>query len=377
MKIVIDGTSVIRSNSGVARYTSELYLELKKILGRKIITYPIIDNMARHDEKKKFSRRVLNKFINFSRNIPSSYILRKKYDDFRFKKFTKKKFDIYHEPNFILKPFDGKKIVTVHDISWLKFSHYHPRNRVRFMKKYFLKSMSQANFIICVSNFVKKELIENFELPEKKIGVTYLAASTKFKLQLDEEIINNFLNYYKIQKDNFFLCVGTIEPRKNIENILDAFSRSKLYNLYGCKLVIAGNKGWQYKKILKKIKETIGTLYLENLSDEDLNILFASQKINLFISKNEGFGLPIVESMKFKKPVITSNNSSMKEIACEYSVLVDPDNIDNISSEMRRLYENNFYYNEYSMKSERRSNYFSWTSCAEKTLEIYKNVCQK
>ena len=82
------------------------------------------------------------------------------------------------------------------------------------MKKYFLKSMSQANFIICVSNFVKKELIENFELPEKKIGVTYLAASTKFKLQLDEEIINNFLNYYKIQKDNFFLCVGTIEPRK-------------------------------------------------------------------------------------------------------------------------------------------------------------------
>lgn len=111
MKIVIDGTSVIRSNSGVARYTSELYLELKKILGRKIITYPIIDNMARHDEKKKFSRRVLNKFINFSRNIPSSYILRKKYDDFRFKKFTKKKFDIYHEPNFILKPFDGKKLL--------------------------------------------------------------------------------------------------------------------------------------------------------------------------------------------------------------------------------------------------------------------------
>ena len=361
-EIIFNGSSINQTEDGISRYSSELYGKIKKTSKYKIIFFP-----------KKNIRNKIN--ISNLRKLPFAYQIKKKLENYNFKKFLKenKNIKLYHEPSFIFNDFDQKKIVTVHDLSWVHFPQFHPKERVKYLEKNFEKSLRNANAIISVSKFVKKDIINNFNIKPNLIHPIYLGCSTKFKKKLSRLKIDRFLKKKGIQFNNFFLVVSTIEPRKNLINTIKAFSNLKLRNLKP-KLVIVGNLGWNFKKIKEKIDIANDVIHLQNISDEDLNILLLSQKACIFSSFFEGFGLPIIESMNFSKPIITSNNSSMAELAKRHSILIDPNDHERLTIYMKKIFEDRELYKKFSQKSQIRSKDFSWDKTASQTLNLYSKV---
>ena len=348
-------------SGGISRYCSELYKHI------------IINNKF---DIKPFPSEIKKNFYNFNfRKIPYAYLIRQKYINYKFKNFLKNnnETDLYHETNFIFNEYKKKKVLTVHDLAWIHYPDFHPKERVNFMEKRFENSLNKADAIITCSKFVKKDLIKVFNISPAKIQPIYLASSSCFKKKISKSSIDQFLLKKKLIHKNFFLLVSTIEPRKNIINTIAAYK-----NLITKKekplLVIVGALGWKFEKIKDEIDNAKGVIHLQNISDSELNILMISQKACIFNSFYEGFGLPIVESMKFSKPIITSNNSSMKEIAKNYSILTDPTDIDEITLYMKKLVEDQEFYSFMCKKSETGSKKFSWSKTADQTQRVYKKV---
>ena len=170
LEIIFNGSCINQIGGGISRYASELYEKINKNSKYKVNFFP-----------KKNIRNKIN--IPTLRAIPFAYELKRKFENYNFKKFLKenKNIKLYHEPNFILNDFDKKKIVTVHDLSWIHFPHFHPKERVNYLEKNFEKSLKSADAIISVSKFVKKDIINNFNIKPNLIKPIYLGCSTKFK----------------------------------------------------------------------------------------------------------------------------------------------------------------------------------------------------
>lgn len=368
-RVVLNSSSIYNSIiGGINRYSFELFKSISKNNEFLISRYPTFNSF---EDKKKL------RYLNFLRNLPLAYFLKKYYEEKKFKKFTssENKFDIYHETNFIFKPFNNKKILTVYDLSWISNPEFHPKKRVLFMEKYFEKSLRQASAIIAISNYVKKDIIEIFNISEKKIFITHLGCTSSFRKDLKESHVQNFLKIKNLKKNSFLLLISTLEPRKNIINTIKAYNNLSL-DKSELPLVIVGTPGWKYDKILELINSTKGVVHFKNITDEELNILLFSQKFCIFNSFSEGFGLPIIESMNFSKPVITSNNSSMKEIAQNFAILNDPNDIEGLTKKMTQLIKDDDLYSLYSEKSLKRSADFSWDDCGKKTLDVYRTVSE-
>lgn len=350
-----------QSYGGISRYCSELYKH--------------INDRAEFDIRL-FPTEIKKKSVNSNlRILPYAYLLRQKYNNYIFKNFVEKNYEaeLYHETNYILNDFDKKKILTVYDLAWLHFPDFHPKERVNFMEKKFEKSLKKADAIITCSKFIKKDIVKIFNIKPDKIYPIHLGSSSNFKKKINKITINKFLKKSNLINKNFFLLLSTIEPRKNIINTILAYK-----NLVTKKekpfLIIVGRLGWKFEKIMNLINETDGVIHFQNISDTDLNILLITQKASIFNSFYEGFGLPIVESMQFSKPVITSNNSSMKEIAKNYSILTDPNDIKKITYYMKKLTDNKEFYDLMCFKSKIGSKNFSWSKTARQTLNVYKKL---
>lgn len=350
-----------QSSGGISRYCSELYKHI---------------NDRDEFDIRLFPRKIKKKSINSNlRKIPYAYLLRQKYNNLKFRSFIKSnnESDLYHETNYIFNDFEKKKILTVYDLAWIHFPDFHPKERVNFMEKKFEQSLKKADAVITCSKFIKKDIIKNFNINPSKIYPIHLASSSNFKKKIDSMTVNNFLKKNKLINQSFFLLLSTIEPRKNIINTILAYK-----NLYTKKekplLIIVGHLGWKFEKIKNLIDESDGVIHFHNISDADLNILLISQKACIFNSFYEGFGLPIVEAMQFSKPVITSNNSSMREIAKNYSILTNPYDIEKITFYMKKLTDDKEFYDLMCLKSKIGSKNFSWSNTAKQTLKVYNKL---
>ena len=366
-RVVLSSSSIYSSIiGGISRYSFELFKSISKNKEFLISRYPILNSF---EDKKRL------KYLNLLRNLPLAYFLKKYYEEKKFKKFTtyENKFDIYHETNYLFNSFNNKKILTVYDLSWIFHPEFHPKKRVLFMEKYFEKSLRQASAIIAISNHVKKDIVKVFNISEKKIFVTHLGCASNLKKDLDENYVQNFLKSKNLRKNSFLLLISTLEPRKNIINTIKAYNNLSI-DKSELPLVIVGTPGWKYSKILELINNSKGVVHLQNITDEEMNILLFSQKICIYNSFSEGFGLPIIESMNFSKPIITSNNSSMKEIGENFAILNDPNDIEGLTNKMSKLIEDDEIYKLYSAKSLQRSLDFSWDVCGKKTLDVYRKV---
>ena len=216
-------------------------------------------------------------------------------------------------------------------------------------------------------------MIKFLEIPEEKIKVIYLAASSDFKPQ-DEDKVQEVLEKYKIKKP-YILSVATLEPRKNIQKLLDVFgqiskSRSDV------NLVLSGKYGWgpglSFKSDVPSGEQIIWTGYVPW---DDLVALYSGCRVFVYPSLYEGFGLPILEAMACGAPVITSNNSSMAEIAKDAAILVDPRSESQLKRAIEMVLDLNLEnYQKMVRASLDRARLYSWNKTARQTLEVYEEV---
>lgn len=345
MRIALDGMPLASPLTGVGHYTAELARNLAAVAPADSFTF--------------ISPHGLLKRRWWSLGLPL-HLLRNS-------------FDIFHGTNYEI-PFWSRRptVVTIHDLSMLLLSSVH-RDDLIWRSRWRMPWMAKrASKIITPSNSIKTELCEAFGIRPDKVAVTPEAPRPVFKRSEDREPLRRL----GIEGD-FILFVGTIEPRKNLRRLVEAFDQMLRNTSLSPKLVIAGGQGWLMEDFVSFIKEkgvadrVCLTGYLE---DEDLCALYSTCTAFIYPSLYEGFGLPPLEAMACGAPVITSRTGALMETVGNAARLVDPKNISDMAQAMTELLSDVQAREHYAELGKAHVKKFTWEQTALKTLEVYQEL---
>jgi len=287
-----------------------------------------------------------------------------------------RKIDVFHGPAFV-SPWVKvcPQVTTIFDMTWFLFPEKHTFVKRHYFKTMIPRSVRQSDVIIAISESVKKDIVRILDVPPEKVEVTYLGKEESFKPVRSAERLGRVRAKYGLT-GKAVLFVGVVEPRKNLVRLIQAFTRLKaLHGDY--RLVIAGGFGWDYKEVLKAARESgirERVLFTGFIPDEDLPELYNAAEVFVYPSLYEGFGLPVLEAMACGIPVITSNVSSMPEVAGDAGILVDPRSTADLAQALDRVLADSTLRKQMREKGLERSRLFSWEKTARQTLEIYRQV---
>lgn len=378
---------------------------INKKTGTEEYSYQLLKNLLKIDQKNKYVIYIRPGTIHdtiVARNVQYRQIsLGRLWTQVGLSTQTfKDKLDVLfipaHTLPLIRKP-GLKTVVTVHDLGseYLpKTHHIKQRLYLGLMQKHQLKGTTR---LIAVSKSTKEDLVKKIGISEEKISVVYEGYDQDLFKPVRNDRLRNILKHYDIEKDNYFLFVGTVQPRKNLDRLIRAFSNlchsgakqseaieSKNRSYWSLrslqddntKLAIVGSKGWLSDDIYtlpKKLGIQSQVKFLDYVKKEDLPALYSGAIALTFPSLFEGFGLPILEAQVCGCPVITSNISSMPEIAGKGAILVNPYSIDDIVDGMRKM-EDGRWGMEIVKRGLENVKRFSWEKCAQDTLKVLQGV---
>ncbi len=291
--------------------------------------------------------------------------------------------DVVFEPNINLLPlFKAKKVVTFHDLSFEKYSNFFSAKQIFWHNFVNPKKLAkEADSIIAVSESTKNDLVEIYGIPENKIRVVYSGIS-KPRIMNYESRIKEFKIKHNLP-ESYILYLGTIEPRKNIIGLIKAYEifRSKFIINDSCfmipKLVIAGSKGWLYEDIFRTAKYSSckdDIIFTGFIADEDKPYLYNLASLFVYPSFYEGFGFPPLEAMASGVAVITSDCSSLPEVAGDSAIMVNPYNSGQLAWAMGEILSDKNLRGKMIKKGLVRSEKFSWEKCARETLEVLEGA---
>ncbi len=289
--------------------------------------------------------------------------------------FFHKNIDVYFSPAHYLPRFcPVPQVVAIHDLAYLYFPEDFTKKDLWQLKNWTGFSIKKAKQIIAVSKTTKKDIIKNYEVDEGKVAVIYNGYE-KQAVKKTSAVKHSDINQEQtaeVKSMKYILFVGTIQPRKNLEVLVDAFDKFIRINK-DFKLIIVGKKGWLYESIFKKIK----TLNLENkiiftghISDQELIWYYKNAFCLALPSLYEGFGIPVLEAMSYDCPTIISMTSSLPEIGGDASLYFDPKNSDDLLEKLNTLYQNKQLRKGLILKGKQRIKNFSWEKCAKETLDV-------
>ena len=269
-----------------------------------------------------------------------------------------------------------KQLAVFHDLNFEHFPQDFPKIHLWHYKKFFPKYARKADRIITVSEFSKKDICDCYGINPDKIDVAYNGANEAFK-PISEEIQNEIRQKYT-DGNPYFMFVGSLHPRKNLARLFTAFDMFKSKNDNKVKLVIVGNKKWwtePIKNAYDAMKHKDDVVFAGRLSVEDLHLVTASALASVYVSYFEGFGIPIVEAFKCDTPVITSNVTSMPEVAADAALLVDPFKIESIAEAMEKMLDEDVRKSLIEKGKVRRED-FSWEKAAECWWKSIEKLCR-
>lgn len=366
MKILLDVSSVKYPLVGIGNYTVELakrlpyYAETFYVYNGKLVEFEdlIINQNVKSIGSKDFP------FKSFLRNI---YNKGCEYRIDRLKKYIGKDV-IYHEPNFILRSFSGINVITVHDLSHIRHPDFHPDSRVKYLNNNLRKSVEKSNGVIAISKFVSNEISDVFN--RRDCEVVYNGYS---RFVDSVECCDKFK-----ELSNYFLVVGTIEPRKNIINLVLSYEKLVNSNVGDVPdLILAGVLGWkddELIEILNKVSCKNKIAMLGYVNETELDFLYRKCFGVIYPSFYEGFGLPALEALSYSKPLITSSNTAMPEFLDGNAIFVDPYSVDSIFNGLMIMLTDKVLVSYLSENGDRISRKYTWDLTCEKTVDFYKKL---
>lgn len=331
------------------------------------------------DSSKKTTRQTTftDRVRKTVRGVPGAYKLRAALLSRKFNKAAQAiPGAVYHEPNFILKRYSGPAVTTVHDLSFIDYPQYHPRKRVEWLTKQLPKTLKRADAIITDSDVVRRQLIESLGIPEERTQTVYLGADEQFQPR-SQELVDGCLSRFGLAYQSYVLFVGTLEPRKGVDVLLDAWCALPDSIQRACPLVLAGAPGWGNSGLLKRIKslEAQGRIhYLRYVSADTLPLLYSGAALFSYPSVYEGFGLPVLSAMSSGVPVICRAGTSMDEFAQGACMLCETGEVEELSVKMATLLDSPQKQKEYSQKGLAQAMRYSWERCAQETASIYRSI---
>jgi glycosyltransferase involved in cell wall biosynthesis len=368
MKIALNCRSFLNKQyTGIGRYTYHLLKSLSKI-----------------DHENEYLLYAKKGFFNLNKRLPSfpskNFIL--KVDRFGLGlKNALGPFDIYHSPSpeAVVIENDAKIIVTVHDVIFKTFPQGHTQKTLDDTDQQFKDFVKKASKIICCSHNTASDLQKYFNVSQEKIALIYQGVDKDIFYPLDkkEDILANLILKSKGIRFPYILFVGTIEPRKNLTNILHAFEKVHSRKQFSGKLVIIGMKGWMCEGIdslVRKLELRNHVAFMGYLSDHELRYFYNKTEAFVFPSFYEGFGYPILEAFCCGAPVVTSKVSSCPEVAGDAALLTNPYDPEDIAKAISCIVNDKALQESLRRKGLERCRQFSFHKTAQETLKVYAEV---
>lgn len=285
--------------------------------------------------------------------------------------------NILHGTNYSVFPCkNSKKILNIYDLTFIKYPDYIDDVVATYTKR-LKRCLQWTDLVLTISKSSKQDIIEYLGFEPERIQVTSLASrySPEYLTAERTEKLHKIVSY-DFSKP-YLLFVSTIEPRKNINNLIYAFNLLKENQKIEHQLVLIGQKGWRDRGIFATIESSPWNSHihhLDYLSDELIALFYSKAEAFVYPSFYEGFGLPVLEAMTLGTPVITSNTSSLPEVAGDAALFVDPYDPEQLADVILNVLTDSQLRQKLIKQGKERASQFSWQKTAEQTLKIYKSL---
>jgi glycosyltransferase involved in cell wall biosynthesis len=375
MRVALDGKPLASTLTGVGHYTVELTRALAAVASSDDFTLvspaPPEASALAHIRQHPF--RNLHE-IHFSSDRLNRY-----WWSFGLPLYlTGTSFNLFHGTNYDIPRWHPvPTVVTIHDLSLLLHGDTHVQRLVERARRRLPSVARSASMVITASESVKREICEHLAVAPSKVAVTPYAPRSIFK-RIDRAGTVETRKRLGIA-DDFILFVGTIEPRKNLQTLLEAFAKIVSATQHCPQLVIAGKTGWLMDDFFLPsaggLRDKVR--FTGYVSDNDLNALYSSCSVFVYPSKYEGFGLPPLEAMACGAPVVTSDIPVIRETVGTAALLVDPSKADDLASAIVKLLDDKQARGRLSVLGQDHARTFSWLDTARKTLDVYRAVLER
>jgi len=382
MKILVNATPLLVPLTGIGHYIRSLFTAMEKIEAADIyMYYGLRCERGVRPPSVSTTQAIKRTYSVLQRLIPRPRTLRRVAEKALFTYHTRSPAgqSLYHEPNYVLLPYNGPQVVTVCDLSCFDHPETHPKERVELMQRNMPAAIAKADHIIVISEATGAALQRWFNVDKSRITNTYLAADPRFQPQ-PADALAPALASLGLTSEAYVLCVGTLEPRKNLSTLFLAYAGLPAALRQRCPLVVAGMSGWNTEALMKSAEDLIrrGELRLLGyVADALIPSLYAGAAAFCYPSRYEGFGLPALEAMASGVPVITSNQTSLPEVVGDAGLMLDPDDVDGLREQLQRLLEDRVFAEMLGQRGLARSRIFSWERCARETFAVYEKVMQQ
>jgi glycosyltransferase involved in cell wall biosynthesis len=355
MKIVIDATSTLVRSAGVKNYVWH-WLRHLRMQGADIGAFPFLGDLGGLDHEASalsrpatMARLGLIKAMNET-GVPSlDWLIRGA--------------DVFHATNLLRRrPRTAKLTATIHDLTCWLMPEVHTPGNVQADREFAEAILRRADGLIAVSENTRQDAIRLLGIAPDRIRTIHSGIPEEY-----------FQATPAPRAKPYALYVGTIEPRKNLETLLDAWALLNPSLRDEFELLIAGPRGWSSDATLARIERE--ATYLGYVPEADLPGLTAGATAFVYPSLYEGFGFPVAQAMAAGAPVITSNNSCLPEIVAEAAILVDPRSASEIAAALTRLFESESLQGDLRARGGKRAQLFRWEKCATESLHFFRSVC--
>lgn len=370
MLIGIDYTSAARQRAGIGRYTRGLVTALLGLdHGHQYSVFAATGGLEANDWRSPIERENVR-----IRSLPLS-------DDWLARIWHRLRLpipveiltgpvDVFYSPDFALPPTrrGTRTLLTVHDLSFV----HHPDAFVpalrRYLERVVPRSLGRADLVLADSRHTRSDLIKLFGVRSDQVKVIYPGADSRFHPHVEPSEQDRLRERYDIGDTPYVLSVGTLQPRKNLARLIQAFARSQGRRHTNAKLLIAGGRGWLYDDILVAANAHDNVRLLGFVEEQNLPTLYRGAALFAFPSLYEGFGLPVLEAMACGVPVICSNRSSLPEVAGEAALLTNPLDVDAMSNAITRALEDSVLRAQMVDRGLAQAANFSWQQSAHQLL---------
>jgi O-antigen biosynthesis alpha-1,3-rhamnosyltransferase len=311
------------------------------------------------------------------RCVPNAYALRRLIEQQRFSRGSAG-VDLYHDPSLWPFEFDGPMVMTLHDLTHVHFPETQPADRLLEIERHAARSVVRAQRILVDSAFIGDEVCRHYGVPAERVVVAPLGCAARFHPRTAAQLAAP-LQTLDLQPGGYLLCVGTLEPRKNLQLALRAYELLPAALREQYPLVIVGMPGWRPEQLAAPLQRALTSGQVRLLgyqSDTLLAELLSGARLLLFPSLYEGFGLPVLEAMASGTPVILSRSSALPEVAGDAGSYIDAQDERGCAEAIQQLIDDQPEWQRRRELGLQRAKEFSWQRCAAITAGVYRQVLE-
>ncbi|MBU2805850.1 glycosyltransferase family 4 protein [Acidithiobacillus ferridurans] len=382
LRIAVESQSMVPPRSGIGRYAWELTRVIARQDGVRVLYFHGTHWLDRWiDMMPPPVRPEAGRFYRRSREIvPFGRHIRQAIDTIAFAFMARKKrIQIIFAPNYIGPDTSVPTVITVHDLSHIRYPETHPDKRVAFLNQALPKAIRKARKVLVVSQFTAGEVRALFPEAVDKIQVIYPGVENRFFSPPDAEAQMVLADLLHQDDRSYFLFLATLEPRKNLSRILSAYEQLPDKIRQAHPLVLAGRVGWRESKFAEPLARLVArreAFLLGFVPDNVLPALYRGALALLYPALYEGFGLPPVEAMAAGCPALVGNVTAMPEVCGDAALYCNPLDVDSIRDGMIRLAEDTTVREDLAQRGPQRASLYSWEKAGSELLTVLKEAAR-